>query len=299
MGGVKGFGATTFVVDLQTQRHWDWQVATYLYGFGAAAGLAFVSLVMRSAGRLDASTATAVRWTALIAALVALVFLFSHLGPQSRWRAFYVFRRPHVSWTARGATIATALVFCEALALLPGISDFEALHGILDAAIMLLAMAFMLYSGLLLSSWNSIAFWNTPALPILFLANALLCGLAVLVLVSFYSEGAAAPPLMAGALRPYLLMLLGVNALVLLLYLWNMSTATLPARESVRRLLRGRHRSSFWFGTVGAGLALPTAVLAVDPAGISAIAVACLAIQIGGYLMRDNVLRVGIYGYPI
>jgi len=35
------------------------------------------------------------------------------------------------------------------------------------AGAMLFAAAFMAYSGLVLSSWNSIAFWNTPLLPIL------------------------------------------------------------------------------------------------------------------------------------
>ena len=29
------------------------------------------------------------------------------------------------------------------------------------------------------------------------------------------------------------------------------------------------------------------------------LVLACVAIQLGGYALRDNVLRVGIYGYPI
>lgn len=293
---VKGFGATTFVVDLQAQKHWDWQVAAYLYGFGAAAGLVFVALLAHGAGLVDAGTARAAQWTALAAGIVALACLFDHLGPRSRWRAFYVFRRPRSSWTARGATIVTALVVLEALALLVPWPD--GLRTVLHAAIMLLAVAFMAYSGLFLSSWNSIAFWNTPALPILFVANALLCGLAALALVAYASSGAASLALVA-TLRPYLLTLLGVNALVLLLYLWGMSTATLPARESVRRLARGPHRLAFWLGTVGVGLALPIVVLGANPTSLPAVVIACLGIQFGGYLLRDSILRVGIYGYPI
>lgn len=301
---VKGFGATTFVVDLQAQRHWDWQVAAYLYGFGASAALLFVALLARRSGLVDAPTATAAQWTALVAGLVALAFLFDHLGPQSRWRAFHVFRRPHSSWTARGATIVTALVILEVVALMPALPGLDGLawragtraREVIDAAIMILGLAFMVYSGLFLSSWSSIAFWNTPALPILFVANALLCGLAALVLVSMASGAAA---LLADALRPYLLTLLAVDALVLLLYLWGMSTATLPARESVRRLVRGPHRRAFWLGTVGVGLAIPFVALIALPASPAMLVLACVAIQLGGYALRDNVLRVGIYGYPI
>jgi formate-dependent nitrite reductase membrane component NrfD len=94
---------------------------------------------------------------------------------------------------------------------------------------------------------------------------------------------------------------------MLLVYLWGMSTATLPARESVRRLVRGQHRSNFWIGTVGLGLAFPLGGIAVaigsqlgtDVAARMLLLAVCLGIHVGGLMLRDNVLRVGIYGYPV
>jgi protein NrfD len=317
MNNVKGFGETTFVIDLQTQKHWDWHVATYLYGFGASAGLVFLAVLLRGSGVLDQPTALWGIWIALGAGLVALVFLFGHLGPRSRWRVLYVLRRPRSSWTARGATVVSILIFLEAVVLLPtlpGLSGLPWSEGTgagsaLRGGILVFAVAFMAYSGLVLSSWNSIAFWNTPALPILFVSNSFLCGMAALLVIALAVDAGAglAARALYSALYPYLLTMLLANVFMLLVYLWGMSTATLPARESVRRLVRGQHRSNFWIGTVGLGLAFPLGGIAVaigsqlgtDVAARMLLLAVCLGIHVGGLMLRDNVLRVGIYGYPV
>lgn len=315
MNSVQGFGETKFTVDLQTQRHWNWQVAIYLYGAGTSAGLVFLEVVLRGIGVVDEQKALWGMWVGLGLALVSLGFLFSHLGPRSRWGFFYAFRRPHISWTARGATIMAVLVLLLVLVLLPSVRGFEGLPWrestttsvILRGATALFAVAFMAYSGLILSSWNSIAFWNTPALPILYVGYSSLCGMAALLLVELFTGWGKGLGNVGPVLWPYLLALLLGNAFMLLVYVWGMSTGTLPARESVRRLVRGEHRWSFWAGTVGVGLVLPTLVVAfavggrlgTDAAAMFLLVVTCLAIQVGGFLLRDNILRVGIYGYPI
>jgi formate-dependent nitrite reductase membrane component NrfD len=86
-----------------------------------------------------------------------------------------------------------------------------------------------------------------------------------------------------------------------------MSTASLPCRESVRRLLRGEQLLSFWAGTVGIGLLLPSIAVSLAAGGqlglgttsTFVLLAACLAVQIGSYLLRDNILRVGVYGEPL
>ena len=315
MNGAHGFGETEFIVDLQAQRHWNWQVAFYLYGAGTSAGLIFLEVVLRGIGVVDEETALWGMWSGLGLALVSLGFLFDHLGPRSRWGFFYAFRRPRTSWTARGATTMTVLVLLQILVLLPSVRGFEGLPWdegtlggiILRGAILLFAVAFMAYSGLVLSSWNSIAFWNTPALPILYVGYSFLCGMAALLLVELITGWGKGLGIVGPVLWPYLLALLLGNAFVLLVYVWGMSTGTLPARESVRRLVRGEHRRSFWAGTVGVGLVLPTLVVAfaasgqlgTDTATMFLLVVTCVAIQVGGFLLRDNILRVGIYGYPV
>ncbi len=315
MNSVQGFGETKFVIDLQTQRHWTGGVGFYLYGFGTSAGLIFLEVLLRALGIVGPGAALWGMWVGLGLALVSLGVLFNHLGPGSRWSFLYVFRRPRTSWTARGAIIDTVLVLLLILALLPSVRGFEGLPWgegtaggtVLRVAISLFAVAFMAYSGLFLSSWNSIAFWNTPAVPILFVGHSFLCGMSALLLVEVVAEPGKALLIVAPALWPYLLALLLGNAFMLSMYILGMSTATLPARESVRRLVRGEHRWSFWIGTVGIGLALPAIVAAVAVSGrlgtgtpaMFMLVAACLAIQLGGFLLRDNILRVGIYGYPV
>ncbi len=311
----KGLTNISFTMELRSQRHWDWKVAFYLYGAGTSAGLIFLELVLRQQGVIDEPTALAGTWLGLVLAIVSLAFLFSHLGPKARWRCLYVFRQPRTSWIARGAAIVTILVLLRILILLPSVPGFTGLPWgeetsagtLLRVSALLFAAAFMAYSGLVLSSWNSIAFWNTPLLPVLYIGHSFLAGLAILPLVIFSVDGSSKLAAMGSILWPAFLILLVINGLLLLIYLWGMATATVAARESVRRLVRGQHRWSFWLGVVGVGLVLPFVIvgivmgegLAVNPPTAAWLVMVCGAIQIGGFLLRDNFLRVGVYGYPV
>jgi formate-dependent nitrite reductase membrane component NrfD len=209
----------------------------------------------------------------------------------------------------------TILVLLRIVLLLPSVPGFAGLPwgeqtnagALLRAATMLLAFAFMAYSGLVLSSWNSIAFWNTPLLPVLYIIHSFLAGFAALPLVVAVFGGGAKMATLVSVLGPSLLLLLAANALFLSIYVWGMATATAPARESVRRLVRGECRWRFWVGVVGLGLALPFAAVALamgNDLGANSAAVFWLvtaggAIQIGGFFLRDSFLRVGVYGYPL
>jgi formate-dependent nitrite reductase membrane component NrfD len=314
MNIVQGIGEARFSVDFRAQQHWDWQVAFYLYGGGTSAGLVFLAVALRGIGLVDEGTALGAMWISLVLALVSLALLFNHLGPESRWVFFNVYRRLRNNWTARGATTITALVLLEILMLLPSVRGFEGLPWVegtisgmvLRGAILLFALAFTAYTGLVLSSWNSIAFWNTPALPILYMGYSFLGGMAALLLAEPLT-GSGTVSGIGPVLWPYLLALLVGNAFILVMYVWAASTGTLPARESVRRLLHGEHRGSFLGGTVGIGLVFPALVVALAVSGqlgtgtaaMSVLAVAYAAIQVGGFLLRDNILRVGIFGYPV
>lgn len=315
MSGARGLSDMRFIIDFQAQRHWDWKIAFYLYGAGTSAGLIFMEIVLRGLGVVDEATALWGMWIGLALVLVSLGTLFDHLGPGSRWGFLYVFRRPRTSWIARGAIIVTILVILRIVVLLPSVSGFEGLPWgegttggiILRGIVLLVSAAFMAYSGLVLSSWNSIAFWNTPLLPILYVGYSLLCGMATLPMIAVIAGGRGSLEMVGPALWPWLLALLLGNAFLLLLYLSGMSTGSLPARESVRRLVRGQLRWSFFGGTVGIGLVLPTIIMASAAGGRLGTAstpdllfmVACAAILIGGFLLRDNILRVGVYGYPV
>ncbi len=308
----KGLTDITFTVELRAQRHWDWKVAFYLYGAGTSAGLIFLEMVLQALDVINQQTARVGMWIGLALALVSLAFLFVHLGPSARWAFLRVFTRPRSSWIARGAIIVTVLVLLRMTILLqtlPGLENLPWGEGTfggaaLRGAVLIFAAAFMAYSGLVLSSWNSIAFWNTPLLPTLYVSYSFLGGLAALPLIVVVFGGGAPVPVI---FWPSLLVLVLGNAFLLWLYILGMSTGTLPARESVRRLVRGKQMKSFWLGTVAIGLALPFFIAASamggglesGPWAVTILAAICGCVQVGAFLLRDNVLRVGVYGYPL
>ncbi len=311
----KGLTDITFTVELRAQRHWDWKVAFYLYGAGTSAGLIFLEVVLRGLDLIDPKTALVGMWIGLALALASLVFLFAHLGPGARWGFLYVFTKPRTSWIARGAIIVTALVILRITLLIPTLPGLEKLPwgegslggAVFRGAVLLFAAAFMAYSGLVLSSWNSIAFWNTPLLPTLYVGYSFLAGMAALPLIMALFGGAAPLPASGAIFWPSLLVLLLGNGFLLWLYVLGMSTGTLPARESVRRLVSGEQWKSFWLGIVGVGLAFPTLVaasaiaggLGSGPGAVVILFGTCGCVQVGGFLLRDNFLRVGVYGYPL
>jgi protein NrfD len=309
----KGLTDTIFALEFQPQRGWDWKVAFYLYGAGTASGLIFLELVLRGMGMVGEPVALWGIWTGLALVLLSLAVVFDHLGPRSRRGFFYVFRNLRTSMMARGSVIDAALVILLAMLVLPSLPGFSQLPWgegtaggiVLRAGVLIFAAAFMAYSGLVLCSSNSIAFWNTPLLPVLYIGYSFLGGMAALPILVFVLNGETGLQAAGPVLWPSLLVLLVANGFVLLLYVWGMSTATNPARESVRRLVRGECRWSFWLGVVGTGLVVPAAIVAVLLGGgsgagsILALSVACAAVQVGCFLLRDTFLRVGVYGYPV
>lgn len=304
-----------FELAMPVQRHWGARVAFYLFLGGTGAGFVFLEVLLRWSGVLGAATAAWGMWLGLALAILSVVAIFDHLGPVSRWRFYYAFRRPRTSWISRGVIIVTSLVVLRLIVAVPTLPGAEglpwaeesALGDAIRVVVLGFALAFMVYSGLVISSWNAIAFWNSPLLPVLFVASSLLCGLAALPVLAWIVEGLPVMVEVGNSVWPMVLVLLAVNAVLLALYLHGMSTATAPARASVRMLVRGPARERFLAGVVVVGLAAPAVVIALaalgsqgdSPGGAALLAVAVVGVQAGGYLLRDAFLRVGVYGPPV
>ncbi len=158
----------------------------------------------------------------------------------------------------------------------------------------------MIYVGFVMAQSSSIAFWNTPALPILFLLYGLIDGIDLtLVLLAARGETLAID-----------VELLGVAELILviltLVFLWSylalMSSSRLGAREAVRRLTKGELAFIFWGVVVVTGLIIPLVVgvygvIAGVPLAVTGI-VGLLAL-IGALYFKYIVLRSGVYEKPI
>jgi polysulfide reductase chain C len=209
-------------------------------------------------------------------------------------------------------TILVLLRLLVALPTLPGAGGLPWAEGTaagdaLRVLVLVFALAFMVYSGVVIASWNAVAFWNSPLVPVLFVGFSFLGGMAALPIIALAVEGLEAMDELGTVAWPLVVALLLGNALVLGLYLHGMSTATRPARVSVRLLLRGSARARFVGGVLGVGLALPTLLVGLQVAGALGtgtaaalvLVVAVAAIEVGGYLLRDTILRAGVYGPPV
>jgi len=211
--------------------------------------------------------------------------------------------------------IVTVLVLLRVVLAVPTIPGAEgapwaegtALGDGLRLLVLGFALAFMVYSGLVISSWNAIAFWNSPLVPVLFVGFSFLGGLAALPVIAWWADGLAAMQGVGDAIWPIVLALIGGDAVALALYVHGMHTATRPARASVGMLLRGAERRRFLGGVVILGLLIPAVVVTLEMTGslgtgtVASIVLlgAVAAVEAGGYLLRETILRVGVYGPPV
>lgn len=270
-----------FSLSWHSQKEWGWQVALDLFCGGLGAGTFLMSLWVGS---------RAGAWLGVLLVAFAGVVLLSHLGRPGRfWRALTQCR---TSWIARGAWSMSLFVLLAVLSLLIG--------GGAGQVIVLLAGVFavlvILYPGFVLSASPSIPFWNSPLLPMLFLAYSLSGAVLLLLLL-----GLVPVPAQTLAVRTLALPLLGATLILVATYLEIMNRSQAAAREAVQWLLRGRLAGLFLWVAVGVGLVAPLVLLVLGlSAGLTGwLQLAALGGLIGGYLFRHTLLQAGIYGPPV
>jgi formate-dependent nitrite reductase membrane component NrfD len=302
-----------FRIEFWPQRAWDWRIAFYLFLAGASGGLIFIELLLKELSIIDQRTADWGGWLGIVIASISLLILFSHLGPGVRWKAWNVFRNIRRSWISRGAFIVTVLMLLRILVMLPSlIDDLPWADGtnaatVIRIVVMLFALAFMTYSGIVLSSWNSIAFWNTPLLPILYISYSFLSGTAIIPIISIFTVGMDELNSIGIVLWPLILGLLLGSGFLLITYVYGMATSSVPAKQSVRILINGEKRWHFWIGVILIGLLIPILIVSLPTLGIlslqwvgtTLLIIACINILIGGYILRNLILACGLYGPPI
>ncbi len=158
----------------------------------------------------------------------------------------------------------------------------------------------MIYVGFVMAQSPAIAFWNTPALPVLFLIYGFIDGIDLtLVLLVARGETLAVNIELLGRAE---LLLVILTIVFLWAYLSLMSSSRLGAREAVRRLIKGDLAFIFWGLVVVTGLVIPLVVgiysfMVGVPLVITGL-VGLLAL-IGAVYFKYVVLRSGFYEKPI
>ena len=220
-------------------------VAHFLTGSGAGAWLVAVLLGLRPG---------LVMGFALVA--VGALFHLLFLGrPERFWRMMRGFG---TSWISRGIIGVTVFLASAAfyliLALL-GLGE-TALAGALLFLSVLGALWVVVYKGFVWASSKGIPLWNTPLVPVLYIAYALRGGTAVLMLLA--AAGSAHAPL--GFLEPIKLWLAVSTAVLVLIYIDVMRGSGMTALRSVNLMLFGRVALPFYFGALALGLIVPIGI---------------------------------------
>ena len=220
-------------------------VAHFLTGSGAGAWLVAVLLGLTTGLMLG---------FALVA--VGAFFHLLFLGrPERFWRMMSSFGTSWISRGIVGVTLFLASAAVHLILALLGLGE-TALAGAMLFLSVLGALWVVVYKGFVWASSKGIPLWNTPLVPVLYIAYALRGGTAVLMLLA--AAGTAHAPL--GFLEPIKLWLAVSTAVLVLIYIDVMRGSGMTALRSVNLMLFGRVALPFYFGALALGLIVPIGI---------------------------------------
>ncbi|MDH3377216.1 MAG: polysulfide reductase NrfD [Gammaproteobacteria bacterium] len=291
---------------------WSWEVPLYLFLGGLAAGIMFFAAIMVLANRQREApfvTEKLVLWTVILLS-VGMAALFLDLS--HRWYVFrfYTAFRPSspMSW---GSWI---LIIIYPICLLQILSTFRQGYPNLarrlerfDIGALALdlserfrrriawisipfALALGIYTGLLLNTLVARPFWNTAILPVLFLVSALSTAAALTILgTSIKGE--------RNLFTQIDFSLIAVEIFLVLLLVIDLSTGSQVQLAALDLILGGRYTVGFWLLFFSIGLLIPILLEGREllRKSTSAFYLAPLFVLIGGYLLRQVVMNIGLH----
>lgn len=290
---------------------WGWEIPAYLFLGGLAAGvMVLTALLLARPGERS----RALRWLPFAAPLLVsagMAALFLDLEHKAFvWRFYLAFR-----WTSPMSWGAWILVLVYPVTLLFGLASLDegqadrvaalagkvGLAGLVRRARALapiasrrLAWAHLgtgvalgVYTGILLSALGARALWASALLGPLFLVSGLSTGAALMLLFPVSPEE-----------RRFLvrwdLLAIGLEVVVLILFLVGLTTAGAAGRQAAGLLLGGRFTAQFWSLVVIAGLAIPVLLETLEARlHYRVTAVAPLLVLGGGLALRWILVAAG------
>lgn len=274
---------------MKEEKNWGWPVASYLFLGGLGGGmivvagladLAFGKGEPFSLGNLIAGVAIAVGSALLI---------FELGSPFRFWR---VFSRQKAIMTVGAWMLGFAIFTSFAyFTFWPDFSPWRHLVGLRHVAAginIVLGLGVCIYTGILLGSFRTRAYWNTPILPLLFLVSGISTGVAAQsLLAGSWPCRVTAGDLgaMHAALRSCDLTLLVFELMIVFVYVGMMRFYAGPVTARIAaQWLTGPKRWPFWGGFVGLGLAFPGMLYGLSSA--AGRETAPFLVLIGGVILR-------------
>jgi formate-dependent nitrite reductase membrane component NrfD len=256
-----------------------------LYTGGLGGGLYLISLYFNSlVGMVTAL---------FIVAVLKGTFHLAFLGKP--WRFWRIVSRPQTSWLARGFIFVIAFIALATLQILVSLNyPGSVWESILKGAAGLMALGVATYTGFVLNNVKSIPFWNSSLLPLLFLMCGFLGGFGLSIILALYGGNINLASAEAGSR-----LLLVINALLIVVYLWRSTQKRSSGKKSVEELMQGKSAVLFWVGVMVLGIVVPLIIAVLTfsfhdlPARFLLLGVVCEII--GGLSLRYCILKAGIY----
>ncbi len=242
---------------------WGWLIVAYLFLAGAGSG-AFLAAVacdllapgwsktMARAGSLAAGPLITIGTICLVLDLEA--------GLWQPWRQFYMVGNfsSMITWGVIILSLFIPIAFLYAAALneITFVGRFAKKYlRHLEAIGSVLAVSTAGYTGVLIAVVNGVPFWNTPLMPVLFMASAMSTGLAVAMIGAAILDINTIRTLSNFALGH--LIFLSVEAVVLMLFIFMSLTRSVEAAASAHMLISGVLSPYFWPIVVVVGILVP------------------------------------------
>jgi formate-dependent nitrite reductase membrane component NrfD len=236
--------------------------------------------------------------------LLGIVCLVLDLGRQDR--ILSLFLNPSLSILAIGAYALAFLALLGFLLVLPRLfivpSIGTAFIRATEIATLLFASVAMFYTGFLLFSIKAVHFWDNPLLPIIFILSSLSSGIAVLVIVGFFSERDEDLALVLKKIILLDVIVLLAEIACTAAFIWTASLAeSAAARESLKSLLFGKEALFWWVGFAVCGMLVPLIVELFFLKGSKRsvqthLAIAAILVLIGAFCLRYGLVEVGTQG---
>lgn len=275
---------------------WDWRVSLYTWTKGIASGVYLVVALLVLFGFIGANSALWL-WAAPVVSGVFLaitggLLLWDLEHPE---RFYLIFTRPQWrSWLVKGAFIIAGYSLVLALHFLASWLGSRSFQSWLMLAGIPLATLTAVYTAYLFAQAKARDMWQNPLLPPHLFVEALLTGIAVVMLIllayqQLYADEAFLPT--AKRVTFCLVAALAISSLVHLLMIWGEVSLTHPtahARLAVWEMVWGRYRGDFWIGLTlaAAGGLLPA--LALFGVIAPPLAVAGAPMALVGMMLYEN-----------
>jgi formate-dependent nitrite reductase membrane component NrfD len=288
---------------------WGWEIPVYLFLGGLAAGvMVLTTLLLARPGERS----RVLRWLPFAAPLLVTIGMLAlFLDVEHKlfvWRFYLAFRwTSPMSW---GSWILLVVYPVSLLMSLASLADDQAewlasrvgpagplvraLRGVAQPRAAALRVASLatgtglgLYTGILLSTLAARALWNSTILGPLFLVSGLSTGAALLMLFPLQHEE-------RHTLARWDLWAIGVELLLLLLFLVGLASGPAASQAAAGLLLGGRYTPAFWALVVVAGLAVPALLEVLEGRRLLRGSRAAPAlVLIGGLALRWIVVSAG------